>query len=255
MYEGCGKCYNDDMEIPMKRLKSGFGLPELGLGTLQMGGKDAPDASNEAAEVTAIKAALEMGVAHIDTAEAYGQGHTEELVGEAIQGINRKKLFITSKVSKENHTCDGILESCKKSLKRLGTDYLDLYLLHEFSEKCPLEEAVEALDTLAEKGLVKHIGVSNFTKEHLADAKKLAKRAIACNQVYYNLVAREAETSGLLKYCQKNDVMLVAYRPVEKGKLLEDVPMLMKELCVKYQKTPAQIAINWLTSQKNVSQL
>lgn len=240
------------MEIPVKKLKNGFELPELGLGTWQMGGRDEPDASNNAGEVAAIKAAIEVGVTHIDTAEAYGGGHAEELVGEAIRGMTRKKLFITSKVSEENHTCEGIPASCMKSLKRLGTDYLDLYLLHEFSTVCPLKEAVEALDALVDEGLVKHIGVSNFGKEHLKGAQGYAKHKIVCNQVHYNLQVREIEKKGLLEYCQTNDVMLVAYRPVQKGKLLEDIPEIMEEMCVKYQKTPAQIAINWLVSQKDV---
>ena len=240
------------MDIPVKKLKNGFKLPEFGLGTWQMGGRDKPDTSNDAAEIAAIKAAIEAGVTHIDTAEAYGGGHAVELVGRAIRGINRKKLFITSKVSEENHTCDGIPTSCKESLKRLHTTYLDLYLLHEFSTECPLEEAVQALDELVDEGLVKHIGVSNFGKEHLKEAQKLTKHKIVCNQVHYNLQVREVEKEGLLEYCQKSDVMLVAYRPVQKGKLLEDIPPMMQEMCVKYQKTPAQIAINWLVAQKNV---
>lgn len=240
------------MDIPVEKLRNGFELPEFGLGTWQMGGRDEPDASNDAAEIAAIKEAIKAGVTHIDTAEAYGGGHAEELVGEAIRGINRKKLFITSKVSEENHTCEGIPASCKKSLKRLGTDYLDLYLLHEFSTVCPLKEAVEALDELVDKRLVKYIGVSNFGKEHLKEAQALAKHKIVCNQVHYNLQVREVEKQGLLPYCEKNDVMLIAYRPVQKGKLLEDIPAIMREMCVKYQKTPAQIAINWLVSQKNV---
>jgi diketogulonate reductase-like aldo/keto reductase len=210
------------------------------------------DTANDAQEIEAIKVAVKEGITHIDTAEGYGAGHTEELVGKAIKGVRRSQLFLTSKVAKEHHTCDGIPESCKKSLKRLGTSYLDLYLLHEFSKECPLDEAVAALDALVDKKLVKHIGVSNFTVEHLREAQKLAKHPIVCNQVYYNLQAREPESSGLLEYCQKNDVLLVAYRPVERGKLLEGIPDIMQEMCVKYQKTPAQVAINWLTSQENV---
>ncbi len=240
------------MEIPVKKLKNGFGLPELGLGTLYMGGKDeAADISNDAAEVTSIKAAIKEGMTHIDTAEVYGAGHTEELVAQAIKGARRAKLFITSKV-KENSPRARIIEACKESLKRLQTNYLDLYLLHHFSPNCPLEESIQALDELVDKKLVKNIGVSNFTKEHLRDAQKLTKHKIVCNQVYYNLQARQCEATGLLSYCQKNDVLLVAFRPVEKGKLLEAIPEIMQEMCVKYQKTPAQIAINWLTSQENV---
>lgn len=240
------------MTIPGKKLKSGFSLPLLGLGTWQMGGRFEPDTSNDPKDIKAIKDAIDAGLIHIDTAEMYGQGHTEELVGHAINGVERSRLFITSKVAKENHTCDGILESCKNSLDRLGVKYLDLYLLHHFSTECPLDEAMKALDTLVEKGLVRDIGVSNFTTAHLKEAQSYTKNKIVCNQVYYNLHAREPETEGLLDYCQKNDVLLVAYRPVEKGALLEDIPEIMLEMCVKHEKTPAQISINWLISQPNV---
>ena len=236
----------------VKKLKSKFSLPELGLGTWRMGGQDEADKASDAAEIAAIRSAIEAGVTHIDTAESYGAGHTEELVGKAIRGMDRKKLFITSKVSEENHTCEGIPASCKKSLKRLGTDYIDLYLLHTFSAMCPLQEAVQALDALVDDGFVKYIGVSNFGTKHLAEAQKLSKYPIVCDQVHYNLQVREVEKTGLLKYCQTNDVMLVAYRPVQQGKLLEGVPEIVEEMCVKYQKTPAQIAINWLISQRNV---
>lgn len=246
------KVYNvSNMDIPVKKLKNGFALPELGLGTLYMGGKIEPDTTNDVQDIAGIKEAIAAGVSHIDTAEGYGTGHAEELIGKAIKGYDRKRLFITSKV-KENSRKARILQACKESLARLGTKYLDLYLLHHFSPDCPLEESIEALDELVDKKLVKHIGVSNFTKEHLADAQKLTKHKIVCNQVYYNLQAREPEATELLNYCQKHDVMLVAFRPVEKGKLLDGVPAIMDEMCVKYQKTPAQIAINWLLSQKNV---
>ena len=240
------------MDIPVKKLKNGFTLPEFGLGTWQMGGRDVANSGNDAKDIAGVRAAIDAGITHLDTAESYGDGHAEEIIGEAIQGMNREKLFITSKVSEDNHTCEGIPTSCKKTLKRLGTDYLDLYLLHAFSTTCPLEEAVEALDALVDEGLVKHIGVSNFGVEHLKEAQGYSKHPIVCNQVHYNLQVREVEKEGLLDYCQKNDVLLVAYRPVEKGKLLEDVPKIMEEMCVKYQKTPAQIAINWLISQQSV---
>ncbi len=240
------------MEIPEKKLEhTRFSLPELGLGTWQMGGRREADFSNDAQEIEAIKAAIAAGITHIDTAEMYGAGHSEELIGAAIKGVDRKKLFLTSKAWNP-HEYENIIKACKGSLKRLGTKYLDLYLLHYFSKEHPLKDAIRALDTLASEGLVKHIGVSNFTKEHLKEAQSYTKHKLVCNQVYYNLGAREPESTGLLKYCEKNDVLLVAYRPVEQGKLLEGVPKVMEELCIKYEKTPAQVAINWLTSQQNV---
>ena len=240
------------MEIPTKKLKNGFALPEIGLGTWHMGGREEANNENDEKDIAGIRAAIEAGITHIDTAESYGDGHAEELVGEAIQGLNRKKLFITSKVSGWNQEHEKELQSCKTSLAHLRTDYLDLYLLHEFPPDYPLKRAVEALDKLVDDGLVKRIGVSNFGIAHLKEAQSYTKHRIVCNQVHYNLQVREVEQKGLLDYCQKNDILLAAYRPIGKGKLLEDVPKIMEEMCVKYQKTPAQIAINWLISQKGV---
>ena len=241
------------IEIPPKRLEhTRFSLPELGLGTWQMGGRREVDTTNDAADIAGIKAAIEAGVRHIDTAEMYGAGHAEELVCEAIKGFKRSDLFITSKVHPDNHKYEKVMKACEQSLKRLGTKYLDLYLLHWYETTTSLEEAMKALNDLVDKKLVRHIGVSNFTKERLKEAQAHSKHKIVCNQVYYNLQAREPESTGLLKYCQKNDVLLVAYRPLEKGSLLDEIPPVMRELCLKYEKTAAQIAINWLTSQHNV---
>lgn len=243
------------IEIPTKKLEHArFSLPELGLGTWQMGGRHEADTSKDPEEITAIKAAIDSGVTHLDTAEVYGAGHAEELIREATRGTERESLFITSKVEEYKDHND-IVAACKKSLKRLGTKYLDLYLLHHFKPHCPLEESVKGLDILVKEKLVKHVGVSNFTKEHLKEAQSYTKNKIVCNQVYYSLVSREPESSGLLTYCQKNDVLLVAYRPIEKGSILDEIPPLIQELCLKYERTPAQIAINYLTSQKNVAAL
>lgn len=240
-------------EIPVKKLEhTHFGLPEVGLGTWPMGGRYEADFSNDTADIAAIEAAIDVGITHLDTAEMYGAGHAEELVGKAIAGKKRASLFITSKVHPDNHKYERVLKACGQTLKRLGTSYLDLYLLHWYEPQVKLEEPIRALNELVKRKLVRHIGVSNFTKERLKEAQDCSLHKIVCNQVYYNLQAREPEETGLLKYCQKSDVLLVAYRPLEKGSLLDEIPALMQELCVKYEKTPAQIAINWLISQKNV---
>ncbi|MCA9352845.1 aldo/keto reductase, partial [Patescibacteria group bacterium] len=207
--------------------------------------------NNDEADITAIKTAIDSGIIHIDTAELYANGYTETLVNKAIRSYDRGKLFIVSKVQPEHFHYDDIINSCQKSIERLGVIYLDLYLLHWYNEDISLKESIEALDELVKRGLVKHIGVSNFTKEHLAEAQEYSENKIVCNQVHYNLIFREPERTGLLEYCQENDVFLTAWRPVEKGALSESVPII-QEMCDKYQKTPVQIAINWLISQKNV---
>src|SRR3989344_3475327 len=238
------------MQIPIKKLKTGFEMPVYGLGTWKMGGgKTRDELNDDKADIEGIRTALDAGVTHIDTAEVYANGYSEILVGQAIEGYDRSKIFLVSKVQEKNMSYDGILNSCNQSLTRLKTNYLDLYLLHRFANAFPLKDSIRALDKLVADGLVKNIGVCNFTKEHLAEAQSYTKNKIVCNQVHYNLVAREPERKSLLEYCQNNDVFLSAWRPIEKGGLLQDVPTVIKEMCEKYQKTPAQIAINWLISQ------
>lgn len=241
------------MKIPIKRLKNGFEMPVYGLGTWQMGGIRERDILNDDnADILAIQSAIDAGVTHIDTAELYADGYAETLIGQAIKNYNRADLFLASKVLAKNLSYDDILNSCKQSLLRLNTPYLDLYLIHVYNKDLPLKDSMRALDKLVEEGLVRHIGVSNFTKEHLAEAQSYTKNKIVCNQVHYNLAFREAEVTGLLKYCQENDIFLSAYRPVQKGELLQDTPKILLELAEKYNKTVSQIAINWLVSQPNV---
>ncbi len=239
--------------IPTKKLSNGFEMPVLGFGTWQLGGLTERNPLNDDnADIIAIKAAIDAGITHIDTAELYAHGYTEELIAKAIKDYDRSKLFITSKVHQVNMTYEKVLTSCKDSLARLETPYLDLYLFHGYHPMIDLKGSIKALDELIAAGLIKNIGVSNFSKERLAEAQSYTKNKIVCNQVHYNLQCREPEKKDLVKYCQDNDILLVAFRPVGKGALLKDVPKIMKKMCKKYKKTPAQIAINWLTSQKNV---
>jgi diketogulonate reductase-like aldo/keto reductase len=239
------------MEIPVKKLKSGFALPVYGLGLWQMGGRWEADTSQDDKEIEAIHNAIDLGVTHIDTAERYGDGHTEELLGKALSGVDRKKLIIATKVSGWNQRYDDLLRSFDASLKRIGTDYIDLYLLHRFPDPgIAIADTMKAMDSLVQQGVVKNIGVCNFTANRLVEAQKYSKNKIVCNQVHYNLQYREVETRGVLDFCQKNDVLLNAWRPLQKG-LLPESPLL-EEMAKKYNKTVAQIAINWLISQDNV---
>jgi diketogulonate reductase-like aldo/keto reductase len=241
------------MAIPVKKLKSGFSLPVFGLGTWQMGGRDERDLANDdQADIKAIIEAINLGITHIDTAEIYADGYAEKLVGQAIRNFDHSKLFIVSKVKATHLNYQAALTAGKQSLKRIGIKYLDLLLMHQYPGDKFLAESVRAFDELVGLGLVRNIGVSNFTKEHLAAAQALTKNKIVCNQVHYNLRYREPEVTGLLKYCQDNDVLLVAWRPVGKGELVKNVPPVLKMICEKYKKTPAQVAINWLFSQPNV---
>lgn len=241
------------MKIPTKKLKTGFEMPVFGFGTWQMGGRNEHDISNDdEADILGIRSALDSGVTHIDTAEIYADGYTEILVGKAIKGYDRSKIFLVSKVQQKNLGYEDILKSCKQSLERLQTDYLDLYLLHQYNKDIALKDSMRALDKLVEDGLIKHIGVCNFTKEHLAEAQSYTKNKIVCDQVHYNFIFREPDRKGVIEYCQNNDIFISAWRPVQKGLLLENIPPILKEMCEKYNKTPTQIAINWLISQPYV---
>ncbi len=234
----------------MKKLKNGFELPVYGLGLWQIGGRESADLSRDFAEIENIQQAIEAGVTHIDTAEAYGAGHTEELLGQAMRGHPREKLQIVTKVSADNQYYSGVLSACEHSLKRLGTDYIDLYLLHHPGQSKDLPGVMRALEELIEGGRVKHIGVCNLSPRFLKWLQAETAYPLVCNQVHYNVQIREAEKAGVLRDCQDHDRFLVAWRPLQKGALVQN--LLLRELAQKYDKTPAQIALNWLIAQENV---
>lgn len=228
-------------------------MPVFGLGTWMMGGEMVYNPQNDdEADIQAIKNAIDKGITHIDTAQNYAEGHTEEFVGKAIKGYDRSKLFVVTKLHKGNLAYNDVLSTFEESLKRLDTPYVDLLLIHAPNLEIPLKETISAMDKLVKDGLVKYIGVSNFAPPRLKEAQGLSENPIVTNQVHYNLIYREPERTGLLDYCQKNDILLTAWRPVQKGILTQKGTPIIDEMCQKYQKTPAQIAINWLTSQTNV---
>jgi diketogulonate reductase-like aldo/keto reductase len=240
------------MPIPTKKLTNGFEIPIYGLGTWQMGGKRAKDPdNNDEADIRAIRTAIESGVTHIDTAESYAGGYTETLIGKAIRGYDRSKLFLVSKVAAHHLKYDDLITAARESLKRLQTTYLDLYLTHRPNPpEIPIKETFAALDALVREGIVRHIGVSNYSIPQMREAQSHTKNKIVTNQVHYNLQIREIEHKDVLSYCQQKDIILTAYRPLQKGMII-NVPIL-EDMAKKYKKTPTQIALNWLISQKNV---
>jgi len=233
-------------------------MPIFGLGTWMMGGGNEPDPkSDNSKDLELISSALKLGITHIDTAEVYAAGTAEKIVGEAIHKSDRSKLFIASKVQKEHLNYKNIKTALTDSLKRLGTVYLDLYLMHRCPEENKFKECVLAMNELVDEGLVKNIGLCNTNLEHTKRLCELSKHPITATQVHYSLRFREPESSGLLEYCQKNDILLIAWRPLgmgvlKRGKVVLENISLIKELCEKYQKSPVQIALNWLFSQPNV---
>jgi diketogulonate reductase-like aldo/keto reductase len=241
--------------IEYKTLKNGFSIPTYGIGTWNLGGSWQQGPHNEdSPDILAIRSAVDKrGITHIDTAELYGEGNTERLIGQALKGRDRSRLLLASKVTYTHLGYDDVINACKESLKRLMTPYLDLYIVHRYNAEFPLKETMRAMEYLKDEGLIRNIGVSNFGVEHLKEAQSYTKYPIVCDQVHYNLEVREAEHSGLLDYCQQNDIMLVAYRPLQKGMITTNPPEILKEMSEKYKKTPSQVALNWLISQQNVA--
>ncbi len=241
-----------------KTLKSGIIIPALGFGTWEMGGRNTKDDSEDEKYIQAIQTALKTGFTHIDTAEIYGEGHTETLVAEGIKEYSRRDLFITSKVSKINLNYDNVYASLEKSLKRLQTDYLDLYLVHHPNPDIPIKETMRAMDELVDKGLVRSIGVSNFNVEQLKEAKDAASHPLDINQLEYNLQTRNAGKfnvdmeKSIIPYCRENEIQVIAWRPLAKGQLDKD-NSVFKYLTEKYDKTVEQIAINWLIHKKGLA--
>ena len=156
------------MNIPTKKLKNGFEIPVYGLGTWEMGGRKEVDPNNDDnADIEAIKNGINLGITHLDTAENYANGHSEELLGEAIKNFDRSKLFIVSKVGRTKLKHDDLIKSCKESLQRIGTTYLDLFLIHAPSLEIPIEESMKAMNELYDEGLIKNIIKGNIIKGDL----------------------------------------------------------------------------------------
>ena len=222
-----------------------------------MGGALQRDPTNDdARDIRAIHAALELGISHFDTAELYADGYSEKLLAQALEGIPRNSLFLASKVKPANLKCTDVIAAAKRSLERLNTDYLDLYYIHAVNPDIPLDETMAGLNQLRREGLVRAIAVSNFATTTLRRAQQLCESPIVANQVHYNLKFRGPETKGLLPYCQKENIALIAWRPVQYGELASSAHAgLIHQLAQKYEKTPAQIAINWLITQVGVGTL
>lgn len=237
--------------MEFKEINRSIKIPVLGIGTGGVGGWMTKDTSADKEFIDALKTAINLGMTHIDTAEVYGAGHSEEIAGLAIKGMNRRRLFITTKVWKTHLRYKDVIRAAKGSLKRLGVKYIDLYLIHWPNPKVPLKETMKAMDFLVKKKIVRFIGVSNFSLKLLKEAQSYTKNKIVANEVEYNLLIRGPE-KALLEYCQKNNIYLIAYQPVAGGKLARPGFKVLDDLSKKYKKTQAQIAINWLISKKNI---
>ncbi len=226
------------------KLLSGQVIPVLGMGTWQMG----ENTRNRQDEINALRHGLDIGLSLIDTAEMYGEGGAEEVIAEAIAN-RRSQAFVVSKVYPHNASSKGAIAACERSLQRLKTDYLDLYLLH-WRGSIPLTETLEAFQTLQQAGKIRSYGVSNFDVKDMESASQLnGGKAIVTNQVLYNLSRRGIEWN-LLPWCRERNIPIMAYSPIEQGRILKN--RTLGAIAQQRGVTPAQIAIAWLLHQQNV---
>ncbi|WP_348752906.1 aldo/keto reductase [uncultured Aquincola sp.] len=229
-------------------LPTGEHVPALGLGTWKMG--EAP--RQQAAEVAAVRMALEMGYRLIDTAEMYGEGGAETVVGQALAEalragtVARPDLFIVSKVYPHNASRAGVQAACERSLRRLGLDQLDLYLLHWRGGE-PLAETLAGFEALQQRGLIRHWGVSNFDLDDLEELAALhGGAACAANQVYYSLSQRGIEFD-VSPWQRRHHMPVMAYSPIDQGALAAQPGL--DAIARRLQATPAQVALAWLLAQ------
>lgn len=242
------------MQIPTKKLKNGFEIPVLGIWTWKMWGTTTRDKNNDdQRDIMALKYAISKGVRCIDSAEMYAGGYSEKLLWEAIKNTPREELFLSSKVRGDNCSYSAIKHACMNSLERLWVEYLDLYYIHWRDVRFSLKDAMKAMNELVDEWYIRYIGVSNFSTESLKEAQSHSEYPIVANQVHFNLIYREPEVSGLIDYCQKNDIMVVAWRPFEYWEFSTPKAQdLLNEISEKYDKTHFQIALNWIFSHENI---
>jgi diketogulonate reductase-like aldo/keto reductase len=230
--------------IPTLKLPDGTAVHRLGQGTWRMG----ESRRVRDAEIAALKLGIDLGMTLIDTAEMYGDGEAERIVAEAVAG-RRDEVYIVSKVLPQNASRAGTVAACQRSLKRLDTDHIDLYLLH-WRGRYPLKDTLAGFQTLQRDGLIKAWGVSNFD---VGDMEELAAlpggAAVATNQVLYNLARRGIETD-LVPWCRERGIPIMAYSPVEQGRILRD--RTLARVAERNDATPAQVALAWLLRQDDM---
>ncbi|OYR49392.1 oxidoreductase [Halorubrum sp. Ea1] len=216
------------MTVPTKTLPSGAELPALGLGTYDLDDEQTAES---------VRAALDAGYAHIDTAEGY---RNEEVIGDVLAEYDRDEVFLTSKVLAKNLNYESLIASCEASLERLGTDYLDLYLVHWPNPAISLRETLRAMAELRDRGLVRDVGVSNFSAYQLSCAHHVSDVPIAVNQIEFHPYFQRAD---LVDYCRESDTVIEAAAPLARTDVFGDE--VVAGLAEKYDRSPAQVVLRW----------
>ena len=229
-------------ELRYVTLRNGERVPALGQGTWHMG----EDRRRAAEEAAALRLGIELGMTLIDTAEMYGSGGAEEVIAHAAEGV-RDRLFIVSKVYPHNASRAGVVAACERSLKRLATDRIDLYLLH-WRGSIPLAETLEGFQRLERDGKIRHHGVSNFDRGDMEEWVALrGEETVAADQVLYNLGRRGPEWD-LVPWCREHGIAIMAYTPLGQGSMLGNRGLA--QIARRRDTTPAQIALAWLLRQQ-----
>lgn len=260
---------------------TGLKISQIGIGTWQFGDRwwGWGRGYGEEDAVNAVRKAVELGVNFIDTAEIYGGGLSERIVGKAVREL-REQVVIATKIWPTHSTYNGVIKACERSLRRLGIKYIDLYQIHWPNPIIPISQTMKAMEYLVKQGKISYIGVSNFSLKQLVKAQECLKNEqIVSNQVKYNMIERDAEKE-LLPYAEKERITIIAYSPLAQGLLtgkynLDNIPkdvvrrlnilfdkpnlealqnliQLLKEVGSKYGKTPGQVALNWLIKRREV---
>jgi diketogulonate reductase-like aldo/keto reductase len=231
---------------------NGLKIPKIGFGTWRIGGGSFANRSKDPESLSALRSALGLGYSHFDTAEIYAGGHSEELLGRAIResGKPRESLFIASKVRPEHLRYENVLKACEGSLRRIDTEYLDLYLIHWPGLGMRLPDAFRALNKLVSEGKVRHLGVSNFDLRLLRASEELSETPLLTDQVPYSLSDRSYARNGVLAYCQAHDILLTAYSPFDQGNFKPS--KALKAVAEARAVSPYQIALAWLARQPRV---
>jgi diketogulonate reductase-like aldo/keto reductase len=220
------------MSHPTRTLPSGDELPIVGVGTWNIGGDTVRDS---------VRAGLDAGYTHVDTAEGY---KNEAEIGDVLEEYDREELFLTSKVLPKNLDYESVIASCEASLERLGTDYLDLYLIHWPNPAISLRETLDAMATLHDRGLVGNVGVSNFSAYQLSCAHHVSDVPIAVNQIEFHPYFQRPD---LVEYCRETDTVLEAAAPLARTEVFDDP--VIRDLAETYDKSPAQVVLKWAVEQ------
>jgi len=226
--------------------KTGEKIPVVGMGTWAMGNSSGEQRREE---IKALQKGIELGMNFIDTAEVYGHGKSESLVGDAIKEC-RDDVFLATKVAPENFAYDDVIRSCETSIQRLGVKFVDLYQLHWPNPRIRIQETMRAMEELVATGKTRYIGVSNFSVEQTMQAQEsLPRSELVSNQMRYSITSRSIEVD-VLPFCRKEKITVIAYSPLDTGNI--PTSRIPKDMLAKYEMTPAQLMLNWVTYQDPV---